>query len=255
MLTAITREVSPKLADCEVSLQARQPIDVALAMRQHAAYHAALAELGANVIALPTLPDQPDCVFVEDPALVLDEVAIITRMGAESRRGESASLSEAVAKYRELHHIEAPATLEGGDVMRIDKTLYVGLSKRTNFAGIQQLARLVEPFGYWVTPVELHGCLHLKSACCCLGDKTVLANRAWLDLDAFCGIQFIDVPAAEPHAANVLRIGDTLLLPSSYPETLALLKSRGFHVRTVDTSELIKAEAGVTCMSLLFDAR
>ena len=202
MLTAITREVSPKLADCEVSFQDRQAIDVALAMQQHAAYQAALGELGANVITLPTLPEQPDCVFVEDPALVLDEVAIITRMGAESRRGESASLAEAVARYRELRYLETPATLEGGDVMRIDKTLYVGLSKRTNFAGIQQLARLVEPFGYWVTPVELRGCLHLKSACCYVGGNTFLANRAWLDLDAFCGIQFLDVPAAEPHAAG-----------------------------------------------------
>jgi len=255
MLTAITREVSLKLGDCEISFQDRQPIDVELAMRQHIAYQAALAELGANVITLPTLPDQPDCVFVEDPAIVLDEVAIITRMRAESRRGESTSLADAVAPYRELRYLEAPATLEGGDVMRIDKTLYVGLSKRTNIAGIQQLAHLVEPFGYWVTPVELRGCLHLKSACCYLGDKTVLANRAWLDLDAFCGIHFIDVPAAEPHAANILRIGDTLLLPSSYPETRALLESRGFRVRTVDVSELIKAEAGVTCLSLLFDAR
>jgi dimethylargininase len=253
MLTAITREVSPNLARCEVSFLERQPINVPRAIEQHAAYQAALTSLGVHVHSLPALPDQPDCVFVEDPALVLDEIAIITRMGAESRRGESASLAQAVAQHRDLLHIEAPATLEGGDVMRIGKTLYVGLSKRTNIAGIQQLAQLVAPFGYWVTPVALRGCLHLKSACCFIGNNTVLANRDWLDLDAFCGIQFVDVPAQEPHAANALRIGDTILLPSSYPETRALLESSGLTVRTVDTSELIKADAGVTCMSLLFE--
>jgi dimethylargininase len=255
MLIAITRQVGPTLADCEISFQDRQPIDVPLAMRQHAAYRDALSELGVHVVDLPALPDYPDCVFVEDPVLILDEVAIVTRMGAESRRGESPSLAAAVERYRDLLHFEAPATLEGGDVMRIGKTLYVGLSQRTNIAGIQQLAQLTAPFGYWVTPVELRGCLHLKSAVCHLGGNTVLANRAWLDLDGFCGLTFIDVPASEPNAGNVLRIGDTILMPSSYPETRALLEANGFNVRTVDISELIKAEAGVTCLSLLFEAR
>jgi dimethylargininase len=253
-MIAITREVSPRLADCELSFQDREPIDIARAIEQHAAYCAALADLGANVTCLPALDNQPDCVFVEDPILVLDEVAIVTRMGAESRRGESPSLAEVVAPYRELRHIEAPGTLEGGDIMRIGKTLYVGLSRRTNVAGIQQLARLVEPFGYWVTPVEVRGCLHLKSACTYIGDETVLANRAWLDTDAFCSLNFLDVP--EPQAANALRINDTIrdtvLLPSSYPKTRELLDQHNLRVRSVDISELIKAEAGITCMSLLF---
>jgi dimethylargininase len=252
MLTAITRAVSPRLAECEISFQERQPIDVELAMRQHAGYRAALAELGARVTKLPALDGHPDCVFVEDPVVVLDEVAVVARLGAESRRGEAESLAAAVARYRELLRIEAPGTLDGGDVMRIGKTLYVGLSGRTNIAGLQQLAQLVTPFGYWVTPVEVRGCLHLKSACCHLGDGVVLANRAWLDLDAFCGVQFVDV--AEAHAANVLRIGETLLMPSSYPRTQALLEERGYAVRAVETSELIKADAGVTCMSLVFES-
>lgn len=255
MLTAIVRGVSPRLADCELSFQDRQPIDVALARTQHRAYQAALIDLGANVQALPALASQPDCVFVEDPVIILDEVAIVTHMGAETRRGESESLAETVAKYRELRRIEAPATLDGGDVMRVDRTLYVGLSHRTNAAGIQQLGKLVEPFGYWVTPVEVRGCLHLKSACCYLGDGVVLANRKWIDTDAFCGLRFLDVPDTEPHAANALRIGDTILLPSSFPQTQALLEENGFRVHTVDTSELMKAEAGVTCMSLLFETR
>lgn len=255
MLTAITRGVSQRLAECELSFEDRQPIDVALARRQHAAYEVALAELGAKVELLSPLANQPDCVFVEDPVVILDEIAIVARLGAESRRGESKSLADAVAKYRELRHIEAPGTLDGGDVMRVDKTLYVGLSRRTNVSGIQQLGRLVAPFGYWVTPVEVRGCLHLKSACCYLGGGTVLANRAWIDTEAFCKLRFLDVPAEEPHAANVLRIGDTILQPSSYPRTCELLEVNGFRVHAVDISELIKAEAGVTCMSLLFETR
>jgi dimethylargininase len=255
MLTAITRGVSPRLSDCELSFQEREPIDAARAAAQHTAYQAILRELGVNVIKLPALEDQPDCVFVEDPALVLDEIAIITRLGAEARRGESESLASAVSEYRPLLYIEAPGTLDGGDVMRVERNLFVGFPQRTNPAGIQQLARLVEPYGYWVTPVEVRGCLHLKSACCYLGDGVVLANRAWLDTDAFCGLKFLDVPEAEPHGANALRIGDTILLPASYPRTRELLEQNGFCVRTVDTSELIKAEAGVTCMSLLFETQ
>jgi dimethylargininase len=254
VLTAITRKVSPRLGACEVSFKPRQEIDVALAVRQHAAYEALLAELGARVVSLPALPDQPDCVFVEDPAVVLDEIAVITRMGAESRRGESESLAQAVAAFRELRRMEAPATLEGGDVMRAGRTLYAGLSRRTNVAGIQHLARMVEPFGYWVTPSEVRGCLHLKSACCYLGGNTVLANRQWVDVDALCGLRVLDIPAAEPHAANALRIGDTVVLPAAYPATRALLEQSGFHVRVVDTSELAKAEGSVTCMSLVFDS-
>jgi len=237
---------------CEISFRERQEIDVALAARQHAAYEALLAELGARVVSLPALPDQPDCVFVEDPALVLDEVAVITRMGAESRRAESESLAQAISEYRELRRMEAPATLEGGDVMRVGRTLYVGLSRRTNVAGIQQLARLVEPFGYWVTPSEVRGCLHLKSACCYLGNDTVLANRQSMDVDALCSLRILDVPADEPHAANALRIGDAVCLSASFPRTADLLRARSFDVQTVAIDEFEKAEAGMTCLSLLF---
>ena len=254
MLTAITRHVSPRLGACEISFQERQQIDVALAVRQHAAYEALLTELGARVVSLPALPEQPDCVFVEDPAVVLDEVAIITRMGTEARRGESESLAEALAEYRELRRMEAPATLEGGDVLRVGRTLYVGLSGRTNVAGIQQLARLVEPFGYWVTPSEVRGCLHLKSACSYLGNDTVLANRQWMDVEALCGLRILDVPPGEPHAANALRLGETIVLSLAHPATRALLEKSGLRVRVVDISEMHKAEGSVTCMSLLFDS-
>jgi dimethylargininase len=253
MLTALTRQVSPAIGDCELEFLDRQPIDVALAIEQHRQYQECLTELGAHVEILPSGPDMPDGVFVEDPAIVLDEVAVITRMGALSRRGESESLARALAPYRELRHIVEPGTLEGGDVMRISKTLYVGYSRRTNIAGIQQLAAMLHPLGYFVVPVEVRGCLHLKTACCYIGDDTVLANRAWMDPDALCSLKILDVPADEPRGANALRIGATVLLPAAFPRTCDLLERSGFQPRRIDNSELLKAEAGVTCTSLLFE--
>ncbi len=253
MLRAITREVSPSIANCELEFLDRQPIDLALAVEQHRQYQECLAELGAQVEILPSSPDMPDGVFVEDPAIVLDEIAVITRMGALSRRGEGESLARALAPYRELRHIVEPGTLEGGDVMRVGKTLYVGYSRRTNVAGIQQLAGILHPLGYFVVPIEVRGCLHLKSACCYIGDDTVLANRAWMDPDGLCGLRLLDVPAEEPRGANALRIGDTVLMPAAFPRACELLERSGFRVRTVDNSELLKAEAGVTCTSLLFE--
>jgi dimethylargininase len=255
VLTAITRKVSPRLAACELEFLHRQPIDLAKAVQQHQNYETALAELGAEVVSLPAEDGLPDSVFVEDPAIVLDEVAVITRMGAETRRPEAPSLADALSRFRELRWMREPATLEGGDVVRVDKTLYVGVSRRTNRAGIAQLADLVGEFGYSVTPVPVHGCLHLKTACCSLGGGTVLANRELFDSGALAGIGIIDVPSAEPWAADVLPIGGTVLSSAQFPETCALLERSGFRMKTLDVSELHKAEAGVTCMSILFEKR
>lgn len=254
MLTAITRAVSPTIGDCQLENLDRQPIDVEKAIAQHRAYEACLTDLGARVVSLPPAVECPDGVFVEDPVLMLDEVAIVTRMGAEARRAESDSLAVAVSQFREVRRLTEPATLEGGDVMRIGKTLYVGWSKRTNRAGIDQLGTLVAPFGYRVVAVDVSGCLHLKSACCYLGGDRILANRKWFDETALDGFNIVDVPPDEPRAANVLRIGDSVLIPAVFRWTIELLKAQGFEPRPVDTSELLKAEAGVTCMSLLFDA-
>ena len=252
MLTAITRKVSPNFAACQLEYLRREPIDVVRAETQHRTYEAALERLGARVVSLPSERDLPDCVFVEDPALVLDEIAIITRMGAESRRGEAESLAAALAGCRPLVHMSEPATLEGGDVVRMGNTLYVGLSRRTNAEGAGQLAEIVEPHGYRVVPVAVTGCMHLKSACCAVSDDAVLANRALFDSSALrCKV--IDVPAEEPGAADVLRIGNAVLIPASFPRTARLLEKSGFTVQPLDVSELQKAEAGVTCMSLVFE--
>jgi dimethylargininase len=254
VLFAITRRVSPRFAACELTFQQRVEMYVGKAADQHRQYELALESLGARVITLPALDDQPDCVFVEDPALVLDEIAIITRMGAVARRGESASLAAAVARFRSLAGIEAPGTLEGGDVVRIGRKLFVGLSRRTNEEGIRQLTAITESLGYHVNPVRVTECLHLKSACCAVSEETVLANRNWFEAGAFDDFQILDVPEDEQGAADVLRIGDTILLPESFPRTREMLEREGFGTRILDVSELQKAEAGVTCMSLIFTA-
>jgi dimethylargininase len=252
MWKAITRAVSPRMNDCELSYIDRVEIDIEKARLQHGAYEDCLRAMGVEVIALPAEPDMPDSVFVEDPALVLDEIAVITRPGAASRRAESETLAAALAQFRPLERIEAPGTLEGGDVMRAGKTLYVGASARSNAEGIAQLAEILRPFDYAVKSVEVRGCLHLKSGCTYLGAGVVLANRHWIDAAALEDFTIVDIAADEPWAANVLALDGALLAPAGFPGTAGIVESLGWKVRVVEISELRKAEAGVTCSSLIF---
>lgn len=252
MLIAITREVSPRIAECELTHLAREPINLERARAQHRQYEELLVELGCKLVRLPAEPELPDSVFVEDTAIVLDELAIITRPGAESRRAETASVAEALKPYRKVLRIEPPGTLDGGDVLRVGKILYVGQSERSNREGIQQLGRIAAAFGYRVGPVPLHGCLHLKSAVTQVADHALLINRHWADDRVFDSCKLIDVDPAEPFAANALRVGATVIYPQAFPETRQRLDKHGVRVRTVDASELAKAEGGVTCCCLIF---
>lgn len=238
------------MADCELTFLLREPIDITRASLQHRTYQACLEELGVRVISLPAEPGYPDAVFVEDPAIVLDEVAVMTRLGAASRRGESESLARALAPYRQLQWLREPATLDGGDVMLAGKTLFVGVTARSNAAGISQLAAEVEPFGYHVQPVVVQGCLHLKSACSWIGDA-VLVHRPWVDEAAFAEVRLVDVP--EEAGANVMMVGETALVSAAAPRTVDLLQEMGRQVRTLDNSELAKAEGALTCCSLIFE--
>ena len=254
MLIAITREVSASLAQCELTWLDRQPIDIEKARAEHRAYEQCLRDLGVRVISLPALDEYPDAVFVEDPAIVLDEVAVICALGTESRRKEAASLAAALEKYRTLAQIKLPGTLEGGDVLRIGKKIFVGLTKRTNAEGIRQLAVIVERFGYALTVIPVTGCLHLKSAVTYLGRNTLLANRGWFDPKRLQGYEWIDVDPGETHGANALAVSDAVVFPASFPQTRAKIEAAGFHVRPLDIGELQKAESGLTCSSLLFEA-
>jgi dimethylargininase len=254
MLTAITRAVSPGLADCELSFIPRQPIDMEKARAQHHAYEDALAKLGAHVVSLPAEPELPDSMFVEDPAIVLDDVAIICSLGTEIRRKEAPSLATAFEKYRKLAYVKLPGLLEGGDVLRVGRKLFSGVTRRSNPEGIRQLAVIAEHYGYDLTAVPVAGCLHLKSAVTYLGKNTLLGNRAWFDWKRLEGFEWIDVDSSEPHAGNALAIGDTVIFPASFPRTKERIEAKGFKVLSLDIAELQKAESGLTCSSLLFEA-
>jgi dimethylargininase len=253
MLTAITREVSPRLAQCELSHVDRCRIDVDVAVRQHAAYCECLERLGCHVVPLPADPDLPDCVFVEDTSVVLDEAAIITRPGAPSRRSETDTIEQALARYRTLHRIEPPGTLDGGDVLRVGRMLYVGMTARTDADGVAQLQRHANQYGYTVRPVPVSGCLHLKSACTAVGDDVLLINLDWVNAAEFAGLQLLNVHPDEPGGANALLVGGTVVCADAFPRTRQLLEHQGFLVETVDSSELAKAEGGLTCCSLIFE--
>ena len=254
MRIALTRDVDPSLERCELSFVERATIDVARAQRQHAAYRDALVRLGCTVVELPPAPAHPDGVFVEDTAVVLDEIAIATRPGAESRRAEVGSVAATLAVYRAVRRIESPGTLDGGDVLRIGRTLYVGLSDRSNRDAIEQLRAHLTPFGYAVEGVPTSGCLHLKSAVTALADDLLLVQPAWVDATVFAHHRLLAVDPAEEHAANALRIGDAVVYPDCFPRTRERIERAGVRVEAVDVSELQKAEGAVTCCSIVFDA-
>lgn len=251
-LLAITRDLSPALEHCQLTHLPRLPIDLERARAQHDAYQRCLASLGCRIERLPAGPDLPDSVFVEDCALVLDEVALVTRPGAPSRRLELPRVEEALRPHRPIVRIAPPATLDGGDVLRIGRTLYVGLSTRTTPQALDQLEALVRPFGYEVAAGEVRGCLHLKSAATEVAPGVLLVNPAWTG-DWVRAFDCIEVDPDEPFAANALRIGDALVYPCAFPRTRARLEARGLDVRQVDVSELAKAEGAVTCCSLILD--
>jgi dimethylargininase len=254
MLTAITRAVSPDIVNCELTFIPRQPINLQIARAQHYGYEQLLETLGARVVSLSAEPGLPDSMFVEDPAIVLDELAVIFPLGTESRRPEAASLARALSKFRKLEYVTLPGTLEGGDIVRIGRKLFVGVTKRSNADGIRQLAAILKPRNYEVISVPVTGCLHLKSAVTFLGRETLLAKRAWFDSSSFPGYRWIDVDPSESHAANALALGNTIIFPASFPRTRALIEARGFQVTPLDISELQKAESGLTCSSLIFES-
>jgi dimethylargininase len=224
------------------------------ARAQHHEYEELLAQLGARVISLSEEPDLPDSMFVEDPAIVLDEVAVICPLGTESRRKEAPTIEAALEKYRKIAYIKLPGTLEGGDVLRTGKKVFVGATARSNPEGIRQLGVILDHYGYEVTAIAVTGCLHLKSAVTSLGSNTLLANREWFGWKRMEGFEWVDVDPSEPHAGNGLAIGDSVVFPASFPKTRAKIEAPGRKVLPLDISELQKAESGLTCSCLLFDA-
>jgi dimethylargininase len=252
LIIAITREVSPSIGKCELSYLPRHEIDIEVARSQHLEYENVLKDMGCKIRRLSVEPNLPDSVFVEDTAIVLKELAIVTRPGATSRREETRSVAKLLKEYRSIVRVVSPGMIDGGDVLQIGKTLYVGISSRTNVAGIKQLKEFVLPYEYRVETVNVEKCLHLKSAVTLVGEDKLLINRSWIDTRQFGAVKYIDVDPAEPYAANALLVGGELVYPMNFPMTLRRLESRGISVRDVDVSELQKAEGAVTCCSLIF---
>jgi dimethylargininase len=271
LLLALTRAVPPSITRCELTHLAREPIDYARAVAQHAQYEAALTGLGCRVERLREEPDLPDSVFVEDAAIVLDDLAVITRPGAVSRRPEVGAMAAALAPHRPLAFIQAPGTMDGGDVLVTPGRVFVGISGRTNEEGVGQLRALITPHGFEVIAVPVTGCLHLKSAVTLASlppeggtyknedswlppagrPGTLLINPDWVDRGYFGGFELIDVDPSEPAAANVLRVGDSVICADEHPKTRQRLSVRGFVTQSVPASELAKAEGGVTCCSVI----
>lgn len=250
---AVTRGVSPQMGRCELTHVERRSIDVDRAMRQHQGYERCLESLGCSVVRAAPAPERPDSVFVEDTAVVLDGLAMIARPGAPSRRGETAGVADVLRRYRPLRALQAPATLDGGDVLRVGRKLFVGLTARTNAAGVEQLTAIAEPLGYHVARVPVLGCLHLKTAVTEVADGVLLANPQWVDPARFPDCEVLRVDPKEPFAANGLRIGTTLVYPSAYPRTRRRVEAAGVTVAPIDLDELAKAEGAVTCCSLIVD--
>jgi dimethylargininase len=252
VLIAVTRAVSPTLAACELTHLPRDPIDVAKAVGDHASYEGALRSLGATIVRAPDEPTLPDAVFVEDTALALDEVAVLTRPGAASRRPEVESMAKVLGAYKPLVRIQPPGTLDGGDILVVGRKIYVGRSSRSNHEGIEQLATLVSDFGYEVIPVAVEGCLHLKSAVTQVAEKLLLLNDHWVRPQWFGAMDIVTVAPTERNGANALRIGAAVIYPTHHPETAERLDRVGVRVVPVPCGELAKAEGGVTCCSVLF---
>ena len=252
-MRAIVRLPSPALSRCALTFLDRQAIDFERALAQHAAYVSALQTSGSDVCILPPEPDLPDAVFVEDTAVVVDECAVITRPGIDSRRPETETILAALTAVRPIVRITEPGTLEGGDILRVGRTILAGQTPRTNAEGTRQLAAALGPHGYVVVPIEPAGCLHLKSAVTYIGDETVLVNPAWIDVDLFSRWQCVPVAPEEPFGANALLAGGIVHVAASAPRTRRKLDALGFRTEAIDTSEFEKAEAALTCLSLLFE--
>lgn len=253
MLTALTHQVPPSIAECELSFLDRRPIDYEKALAQHDAYRRTLADCGAKIRHLDCNLGHPDGAFVEDTAIILDKAALLTSMGVGSRRAEVDAIAPVLTEYRSLQRAADPGTIEGGDVLLAGRAFIVGLTSRTNSEGIEALAQVARPLGYDVIPIEVQGCLHFKSACTALDDETLFVNREWFDPAPLAGWRMVDVHPDEPYGANALPLGGKVMLSASFPRTADKVASMGYDVELLDISEFEKAEAALTCLSLLIE--
>jgi dimethylargininase len=251
---AFTRAVPDTFADAVVQGD-RPVIDVEQARRQHHEYEQVLRDHQFTVTTLPADSAHPDCPFIEDTAVVIDDLAVITRPGAPSRRGEPAPVAAALREHLTIAELAAPATLDGGDVLQIGETIYVGRSTRTNDEGIAQLRTIASTTGRSTVAVDVTGVLHLKSAVSHLGGDTLLIAPGCVDQAIFDGFRVIEKAPGEEHGASTLRLAERrILMTGRAPATAGRVREAGFDVATLDMSEFQAADGGLTCLSVLIPA-
>lgn len=251
MPVALVREVSESFVDCVTASPPDPPLDAGLARRQHAAYTRALADHGFTVEWVAPAPDLPDGCFVEDIAVVIGDAALLTVPGHASRRAETASVAETLQRFVAVERMEPPATLDGGDVLQVGSSVFVGVGSRTNAAGVAALERFAAARGRRVIPVRPTGVLHLKSAATALDAETVLLHPGCVESGAFADLRTVEVVDDEPEAANVVRLPDgALLVAAAFPRTAEQLAGLGHRVVEVDVSEIGRADGGLTCLSI-----
>ncbi|MGB8667060.1 MAG: amidinotransferase [Serratia inhibens] len=248
---AIARLPADNCGSGQTTAQLGAP-DIAATGRQFLAYVDTLLRLGLKVTVLPAAPDFPDAHFVEDTAVVMPELAVITHPGAPSRQGEVDTIAPLFAGERPVVRMSRRGHLDGGDVLLVDRQFFIGLTARTDEAGIGEFAAAVEPYGYRVTAIEVSAGLHLKSIVNHVGRNTLLLTEDYQRHPAFSGFNAIVIPEVESYAGNTLWINDTLITPQGYPHTLAQIEKLGMPVVQLDTSEFKKMDGGLTCLSLRF---
>jgi dimethylargininase len=248
---AITRLPGKNFADGITTSNLGRP-NYSLILQQHQAYRQVLQHLGLDIILLPAEPAYPDAYFVEDPAIVTPEIAVITRPGAPTRQGEELTLEPVLKQYRRVLHIEPPGTVEGGDILMVENHFFIGLSDRTNNNGATQLAKLLAAAGHTSETIPVASGLHLKSSVNYVGHGTLLVTNILFDHPAFSRYEKILLDSGEEYAANTLWINDTLLTPRGFPTTYAKLTRLGLPILELEVSEVQKMDGGLTCMSLRF---
>jgi dimethylargininase len=248
---AYVRPVPAAFTGAVTSQPVDPPLDAERAAVQHAGYIGALERGGYHVIAVPTAPDAPDSPFVEDAAVIIGERVLITRPGHPARRTETSGVAAVLADRFELETVEAPATIDGGDVLVVGRRLFVGLSGRTNRGGVDAVAALATPQGFEVVAVPVRAVLHLKSGLSAIDDQTVLWHPDACDRDALADLDVVEVPGDDPEAANVVRLADgRILVSAAHEATAGLISERGGEVVHVDVSEFGRADGGLTCLSI-----
>jgi len=229
-----------------------EKIDVTLAKRQHAEYCNALQKLGLKLIWIEGDNALPDSCFVEDTAIIIEEKAIICNIKIKSRVKEVIEVARVLEKFKETYSIKPPATIDGGDVLKIEDKIFVGLSTRTNLHAVHQLEKIVENNKLKIVPVRLHNVLHLKSACTYLGNNCVILSKGHFDTDILRDYRKVMVPRGEEYAADCLAINGTILMAKGYPKTKKLIEQKGFVVKELEMSEFRKGEGALTCLSIIW---